>query len=69
MSNDSHPQERDVPDELMRRQPEDQEMINIDEIHDLRDWAIYFSVSKEKLKEAVGAVGPRVEDVKRHLGK
>ncbi len=69
MFNDSHPQESGVPDELMSRQPEDREMINIDEIHDLRDWAIYFSVSKEKLKEAVGAVGPRVEDVKRHLGK
>ena len=69
MSNDSRPQESDVPDELMSRQPEDREMINIEEIHDLRDWAIYFSVSKEKLKEAVRAVGPRVEDVKRHLGK
>ncbi len=69
MSNDPHSQERGVPDELMRRQPEDGQVINIEEIHDLRDWAIYFSVSKEKLKEAVRAVGPRVEDVKRHLGK
>jgi len=58
-----------VPDELMRRQPEDQELIHVDELHDLRDWAIYFSVSKERLKAAVMAVGPRVDDVKRYLGK
>lgn len=58
-----------VPDELMNRQPEEQEWIHVDEIHDLRDWAIYFSVSKERLREAVAAVGPRVGDVKRFLGK
>ena len=58
-----------MPDELMRRQPEDQELIHVDELHDLRDWAIYFSVSKERLKAAVMAVGPRVDDVKRYLGK
>lgn len=44
-------------------------MININQIYDLRDWAIYFSVSKEKLKEAVEAVGPKVEDVRQYLGK
>ena len=58
-----------VPDDLTSRQSDDQEMINIHQIYDLRDWAIYFSVSKERIKEAVGVVGPRVEDVKRYLGK
>lgn len=58
-----------MPDELLHRQTEDQGWIHVEEIHDLRDWAIYFSVSKEKLREAVAAVGPRVEDVKRYLGK
>jgi hypothetical protein len=48
---------------------EDQEMIHVEEPHDLLDWAIYFSVSREKLKEAVRAVGPGVEDVKRFFGK
>lgn len=50
-------------------QPEDQGLINIHEPDDLRDWAIYFSVSREKIKEAILAVGPVVEDVKHFLGK
>lgn len=58
-----------VQDELMHHQTEGQEWIHVEDLHDLRDWAIYFSVSKEKLREAVEAVGPRVEDVKRYLGK
>lgn len=53
----------------MRRPPEDREWINVDEIHDLRDWAIYFSVSKERIREAVAVVGPKVDDVKQYLGK
>jgi hypothetical protein len=43
--------------------------INIHEPSELRDWAIYFSVSREKIEEAVLAVGPMVEDVKRYLKK
>jgi len=58
-----------VPDNLMFPSSEDQEMIHVDEPHDLLDWAIYFSVSREKLKEAVRIVGPGVEAVKRFLGK
>lgn len=44
-------------------------LINVHEPNELRDWAIYFSVSREKLEEAVLAVGPMVEDVKRYLKK
>jgi len=58
-----------VPDKLIFPSSEDQEMIHVDEPHDLLDWAIYFSVSREKLRDAVLAVGPGVEDVKRFLGK
>ena len=58
-----------MPDDLMRRPPEDREWINVDEIHDLRDWAIYFSVSKDRIREAVAVVGPKVDDVKQYLGK
>jgi hypothetical protein len=58
-----------VPEDLKSRPPEDREMINVHQIYDLRDWAIYFSVSKEKLMRAVEAVGPRVDDVRRFLGK
>lgn len=50
-------------------QPKDLGWINIHEPDELRDWAIYFSVSREKIKEAVLSVGPMVEDVKRFLGK
>jgi hypothetical protein len=58
-----------MPDERMSPGTDGQELVHVDHIHDLRDWAIYFSVSKEKLKAAVAAVGPRVEDVRRYLGK
>ena len=58
-----------MPDELVGRGADGEELVHVDQIHDLRDWAIYFSVSKEKLRAAVAAVGPRVEDVRRYLGK
>lgn len=45
------------------------EAIRVDDPYDLLDWAIYFSVSRERIREAVAAVGPVVEDVKRYLGK
>lgn len=44
-------------------------MINVHQPYELRDWAIYFSVSPDKIKAAVLIVGPAVEDVKRYLGK
>ncbi|WP_243303672.1 DUF3606 domain-containing protein [Geothrix oryzisoli] len=58
-----------MPDNLKVAKPESEEWINIHEPYELRDWAIYFSVSREKLKETVMAVGPMFEDVKRQLGK
>jgi hypothetical protein len=62
-----------VPENLETRgsvkQEVKQEWINVHEPYELRDWAIYFSVSRMKIAEAVMAVGPMVEDVKRYLGK
>lgn len=58
-----------VPENLEARGSEKQEWINVHEPYELRDWAIYFSVSRMKIAEAVMAVGPMVEDVKRYLGK
>lgn len=58
-----------MPDELMSHEADGQELVHVDQIHDLRDWAIYFSVSRERLREAVLAVGPAMEDVKHFLGK
>ena len=58
-----------MPDHLNVPSSEDQEQIHVEDPHDLLDWAIYFSLSREKLRAAVAAVGPGVEDVKRFLGK
>ena len=33
----------------------------------LRRWADHFGVTVEQIEEAVRAVGPRAEDVQRHL--
>lgn len=65
-----HPSQRGlVPENPEARRSEDQDWINIHEPYELRDWAIYFSVSRMRVAEAVMAVGTRVEDVKRFLGK
>ena len=58
-----------VPENPEARGSQHQEWINIHEPYELRDWAIYFSVSRMKIAEAVMAVGTCVEDVKRFLGK
>lgn len=58
-----------MPDHPNVPSTEDQEQIRVDDPHDLLDWAIYFSVSRERVREAVRAVGSGVEDVKRFLGK
>lgn len=58
-----------MPENLETSPSENQDWINVHEPYELRDWAIYFSVSRMKIAEAVMAVGTRVEDVKRFLGK
>ncbi|BDU70261.1 hypothetical protein GETHOR_23620 [Geothrix oryzae] len=55
--------------DLAIRQPELQERINVHQPYDLRSWAIRFSVSTEKIQQAVLVVGPVVKDVKRYLRK
>ena len=57
-----------MPDNLKRRQPEDPKRINVGEEWELDYWSQDFGVTKERLKQAVRAVGPMVADVKRHLG-
>ncbi len=56
-------------DNLKVSPSEDREVIHVEDPYDLRDWAIYFSISRERLKEAVLIVGPAVDDVKAYLGK
>ena len=47
----------------------DRQRINVDQDHELQDWATRFGVSREQLRKAVEAVGPMADDVRRHLGK
>lgn len=55
-------------DDLNRRAPEDPTKINVDQPWELRYWTDELGVSEQTLIAAVKAVGPMVEDVKRHLG-
>lgn len=47
----------------------DRDRININQTYEVQDWSIALNVTPQQLKKAVQAVGPMVEDVKRHLGK
>ena len=47
----------------------DRTPINVNEPYELRDWSEKFGVTPDQLKDAVRAVGPMAEDVRRHLGK
>jgi hypothetical protein len=43
--------------------------ININQPHEVVYWTKTLGVSEQRLREAVGAVGPMVKDVKKYLGK
>lgn len=45
----------------------DRDRINVNEPHELRDWAKHFYVSQDKIKEAVKAVGVMAKDIERYL--
>lgn len=55
-------------DDKSKRGPADRARINSNEDYELEYRAKEWGVSKERIKEAVRAVGPMVDDVKRHLG-
>ncbi len=46
---------------------QDRERISLREDYEVRDWMGSFGVSKEKLIEAVKAVGDRADDVREYL--
>jgi hypothetical protein len=48
--------------------PQDSQRVNVNQEHELRYWTERFGVSAEALREAVGQVGPMVEDVADYLG-
>jgi hypothetical protein len=55
-------------DNLQNRGGQDRQRIDVNEDYELRDWAKKFGVSKERLKEAVQAVGDRADKVEQFLG-
>jgi hypothetical protein len=56
-----------MPDNLQNRSGQDRKRINVSEDHELRDWSKKFGVSKDKLKEAVQAVGDQADKVEKYL--
>ena len=54
-------------DDLTKRGGQDRERINVNQDHELRNWAHRLGVSVEALKKAVAAVGDRAEKVKAHF--
>jgi hypothetical protein len=56
-------------DNLKSSGGQDRERINVNQAHELRDWAKKFDVTPDALKEAVQAVGDRADEVERHLRK
>ncbi|PJZ64122.1 DUF3606 domain-containing protein [Leptospira wolffii] len=56
-------------DDLKRKQPEDPNKINVNQDWEIEYWIDALKTSKNKLKQAVDAVGPLVKDVKSWLDK
>ena len=49
--------------------PQDRNTINQNQPHEVKYWAAKFGVTEAKLLNAIAAVGPKVADVQRYLGK
>ncbi|WP_294290840.1 DUF3606 domain-containing protein [Chryseobacterium endophyticum] len=56
-------------DDLSKRRPQDASKINVHEDWELEYWSKELGVSKEKIREAVKAVGTSAAAVRRYLGK
>ena len=54
-------------DDLTRRGGPDRGRINIEQEHEVRDWAARFGVTKDQLRAAVQAVGDRADKVREYL--
>lgn len=53
----------------LTKKPEDATKVNVNESWELDYWSKELGVTKERLKEAVKAVGTSAAAVKRYLGK
>lgn len=56
-----------MPDDKSKSGGQDRERINVNQPHELRDWAKSMNTTPEKLKEAVQAVGDRADKVREFL--
>jgi hypothetical protein len=54
-------------DNLKSSGGQDRKRINVNQDYELRDWSEKFGVTKERLKEAVQAVGDQAEKVEQYL--
>jgi hypothetical protein len=54
-------------DDKTKAHGQDRERINVHEDYELRGWAKTLNTTAERLKEAVHAVGDRVEKVREYL--
>ena len=54
-------------DDRTKTHGQDRDRINVNQDYELRDWARRLGVSEQELKEAVRAVGDRVDQVRDHL--
>jgi hypothetical protein len=56
-------------DDKTNRGPRDRNRVNTSEDYEVRYWCQAFGCTEAKLKEAVRAVGPMVDDVRNYLTK
>lgn len=57
-----------MPDDKTIRAPQDASRIALGEDYEVAYWTEKFGVSRERLEEAVKAVGNSADAVERHLG-
>jgi hypothetical protein len=56
-----------MPDNTSQSGGQDRKRINVNQDYELRDWSDKFGVTKERLKEAVQAVGDSADKVQEYL--
>ena len=57
-----------MPDDLRIRGPEDATRINVNQPYEVAYWCNKFKCTEEQLRQAVGAVGVLVRNVRQYLG-
>jgi hypothetical protein len=55
-------------DDLTKKGPQDRARVNVSEEWEVKYWTKELGITPEKLKEAVKAVGPNAQAIRKHLG-